>query len=689
MNHCRPGFTGLGPPNRSRLLAAAGLALTLAGCPSADPPPASDDDDSTEAGWECVVPAGADPDFTEQLGCRDDFDALASAPLDASIPGARSAKTVMDRLDDDHQYFQNSVRYPIHWDFAFDHLGPPLLPPVPQLSQFNQTEYFSPDRRFVLGALTWYEGPQVWAWEMAPYDAAGAEMIASGFRSVVANTWIGDEVLFHPTSDDLLEVAADLPDDVPVITTDELFEGIDYQPLNLATSTGQLRFVPASDTDDVGFREIVVLESVPNDIPIVAGIVTEEFQTPLSHINVLSQNRGTPNMSLRGAWDDETLRDLEGKWVELTVGAFDWSIREITQDEADAWWEENRPEPIVVDMMDTTVTELTDITSVLDLDTLSLEDALGEAVPAFGGKASHFAGLAHIPEVPNPPAFVIPVYYFDQHMQANGLWDMYDAMVADPQFSADRDYRRDQLDDLRDAIKDAPVNPEHLALVMAKLADDFPNTRMRFRSSTNAEDVNGFTGAGLYESKTGDPNDPDKPVDEAMRKVWASVYSDRAWEERSFYGIEHRNIGMALLVHRSFPDEDCNGVAITANLFDPAGLEPGFYVNVQVGEESVVAPDPGVTTDQFIYYYTQPGQPIVYLFHSSLVPEGETVLTNAEVQTLGDGLDAVHQFFQPVYGTQPGVFYGMDVEFKFDSSAGNGSELYIKQARPYPGWAAR
>ena len=667
-------------------LAPLGLCGLLAACPSAAP---TDDDDATtpaEPGWECVVETGADPDYTEQLGCRDDFDALASAPLDASIPGARSTKTVMDRLDDDHQYFQNSVRYPIHWDFAFEHLGPPLLPPVAQLGQFNQTEYFSPDRRFVLGALTWYEGPQVWAWEMAPYDAAGAEMIAQGFRSVAANSWIGDQLYFHPTSDDLLQVAADLPDDVPIITTDELFAGIDYQPLNLATSVGQLSFVEPNDTDDVGYRDIVVLRSVPNDISVVAGIVTEAFQTPLSHINVLSQNRGTPNMGLRGAWENEELRALEGAWVELTVGAFDWSVREVSQAEADAWWEANRPEPIVVGPMDTSVTELTDITDVLDLENLSLGDALSAAVPAFGGKASHFAGLADIPEVPNPPAFVIPVYFFDHHMQVNGLWDQFDAMVADPDFATDPEHRRDLLDDLRDAIEDAPVDAAHLALVLQKLDDDFPGVRMRFRSSTNAEDVNGFNGAGLYTSKTGDPNDPSKPVDEAMRKVWASVYSDRAWDEREYYGIDHRNIGMALLCHRSFPDEDSNGVAITANLFDPAGLEPGFYVNVQVGEESVVAPDPGVTTDQFIHYYTQPGQPIVYLFHSSLVLPGATVLTNAEVQTLGDGLNAVHQYFLPVYGGVPGQFYGMDVEFKFDSSAGNGSELYIKQARPYPGW---
>ena len=44
-----------------------------------------------------------------------------------------------------------------------------------------------------------------------------------------------------------------------------------------------------------------MLDAVPNDISIVAGQITAEFQTPLAHINVLSVNRGTPNMALRGA----------------------------------------------------------------------------------------------------------------------------------------------------------------------------------------------------------------------------------------------------------------------------------------------------------------------------------------------------------------------------------------------------
>ena len=115
---------------------------------------------------------------------------------------------------------------------------------------------------------------------------------------------------------------------------------------------------------------------------------------------------------------------------------------------------------------------------------------------------------------------------------------------------------------------------------------------------------------------------------------------------------------------------------------DPSGLEPAFYINAQVGEHSVVQPDPGVTTDQILYYYGMPGQPVVYVRRSSLVEPGETVLTTAQLYELGTALDAIHRYFYPVYGVGAS-FYAMDTEFKVTAEG----RLEIKQARPYPGWS--
>jgi phosphoenolpyruvate synthase/pyruvate phosphate dikinase len=225
-------------------------------------------------------------------------------------------------------------------------------------------------------------------------------------------------------------------------------------------------------------------------------------------------------------------------------------------------------------------------------------------------------------------------------------------------------------------------------LLRDKLAG-FSEDRIRFRSSTNAEDLDGFTGAGLYTSNTGVKSDWDDVLD-AVRTVWSSVWFFRAFEERAFRSIDHRAVGLALLVHMSFPDpyEAANGVALTGNPFDPSGLEPGFYVNVQAGAVSVVQPDTGATTDQFIYHFGSPGQPVVYQSRSSLAPEGQNVLAARQIHELGEALEAIHRRFSPAYGPAAGNqgFYAMDTEFKFYIyDEGAEPELVVKQARPHPG----
>jgi hypothetical protein len=665
---------------RPAILRMAAVALVVSGCAGEDsdsktPPVGSE--------WDCVLPDAPEPDSSDQVGCWSDFERLASDPLDASIPGAESAKTIIDRTDDGALYFINSERYPIHYEFASAFLSGDGLPIVPDLGSFNTTEYYAPERRFLLGAVTWYTEPGVFVYELAPYDTSDAEMIAEAFRAIVANSYFGEELLFHPTSMAIEEVAKTLPDDIPIITTDELFAGITYQPLNLGTSMGQLRFYTSDEVEDyVNYREIVVLDKIPNDISVVAGTITGEFQTPLAHINVLAQNRGTPNMALRGAFEDDTLRGLEGKWVELTVDALEWSIREVTETEADAWWDANRPEPLEVTPMDTSVEGIWGCEEILDA-SLSVEEAIPLRIPAFGGKVSHMAAMTRIgADVPMPKCLGIPVYWYDQHMRTHGLWDVYAEYTTRPEWLDPRT-RADLLEDLKDQIEDAPMSAELLAEIRSIIDEDFDRIKMRFRSSTNAEDLGGFSGAGLYSSKSGKWDEDGEDIEDAITDVWASVWNPRAWEEREYYGISHTGVGMAILVNPTYDDEQANGVAITANIFDTSGLEPAFYINVQKGEESVVLPDEGVTTDQILYYYDSPGQPVVYIRRSNLVPDGETVMSNAELYELGTALSAIHAHFLPAYG-RSGGFYAMDIEFKITEDG----RLEIKQARPYPGWQA-
>jgi hypothetical protein len=652
---------------------------------------ASDVDDVAVA-VGCAIDDGAEtPDSLPRLGCVADFEALASEPLDTSIPGARSVKVVFDREGGDILYFQNSQKYPIHHDFAAAHLSGQGLPVVPSLATFNETQYYAPDRRFLLGALTHYEGPDLWVLEISPYDTMSAAMITTLYTAVKGKLWDPGLLGFHPTSDNVSAEAASLTDAVSIVTTDDIYAGITYQPLNLAVAYGRLHKLTAAElaTTYVSYREIVVLDAVPNDITVVAGIITEEFQTPLSHINVLSQNRKTPNMGLVGAMSDATLTALDGRWVRLEVGALAWSISEATQEEADAWWEGHRPTPVVLPDPDLTVTDLVDIEAVTPEPATpsGLRAAIAESVRAFGGKAAHYSVLARTSDVPIKKAFAIPAYYYVQFMTKNGFYDRVDAMLADPEFVADPAVRDAALAELREDMGVAPMDDAFQTLLRRKLNADYPGQSMRFRSSTNSEDLDGFPCAGCYESHTGDADDWGDTLD-AIRETWASAWLFRTFEERAYNGVDHSAVVMPLLVHQNFPDEEANGVALTANPYDPTGNQPGFYINVQFGGDvEVVHPPAGTTSDQIVYLFDQPGQPAIYLSHSNLVAANATVLSNAQLYALGKALDAIHTRFSPAYGPASGNtgWYAMDVEFKFDGEDGEVPKLYIKQARPNPG----
>ena len=654
-----------------------------------------------ERSWACVTAEGEEFDSLSEIGCADDFERASAEPADSSLPGARSVKTIIDRVDGNRLYFLNTNEYPLHYEFASAHLSAVNdLPAIADQAAFNEN-YLSAQRRFYLGTITYYEEPAKWVYEITPYDTSTSAMIEETFALLRGSSYFGKDLTFHPTGAEVEAMAEQLPASIPTISTDELYDGVDYQPLNLGKSTGILRFRTAAEVDGTytPFREIVVLDAVPNDISIVSGIITSQFQTPLAHINVLSVNRGTPNMALRGATDLSDLRALEDKWVELTVGPFAWEIREISQGEADQWWEENKPEPLVVQSMDLTVTDLREASEMIDPE-LELGDGIQEAIRAFGAKATNYGALldaqldgafADLPDIdgdgPIAPGFGVPMYYYHQFMTDNGLYDRIEALMAAPEW-ADPVLRSEALDNFKDELRTKPVRQEVIDAVVARAAALFPGENIRFRSSTNSEDLGTFTGAGLYNSETGIPgiaNDQTDSVAWAMKKVWSQVWNPRAYEEREYFSMDHLEVGMALLVHANFPDEESQGVAITNNPFDTTGTLPAFFVNAQVGNNDVVTPDLGVTPDAYLHYFFNPGKPIVFTQRSSLVPEGQTVLSADQSHRLGIALNAIHSYFASAYA-QTGQWYALEVDFKFDDKFNPGSpQLFVKQARPYPG----
>ena len=101
--------------------------------------------------------------------------------------------------------------------------------------------------------------------------------------------------------------------------------------------------------------------------------------------------------------------------------------------------------------------------------------------------------------------------------------------------------------------------------------------------------------------------DPDenneRTIERGLKKVWASLWNARAFEERDYYQIDHSQTRMGILVSLAFPHEDSNGVAFTG---DPvAGHKDYFVINVQMGDESVVQPGTGITPEKVLLHFTE------------------------------------------------------------------------------------
>jgi Pyruvate phosphate dikinase, AMP/ATP-binding domain/Lamin Tail Domain len=648
------------------------------------------------------VENSCDPVLSREVGDRirhlrtpGDFEALGSGETRV---GMQSAKFVLDMEAGGVVHLLGSTRWPLHYTFVREQIyGQPALDRCDpeQAAEFHQgwvdfsrDEYFVVDgRRFLLGTLTHHGGTGLHAVEYAQGDVIVGEQMKLGFFSAVAHTQNPTEWVLHPQDPEQAERALEVDGQLPIVDPNAPYAGLTYQPLTEGLAYGTLRFVPAAQLKSVplGPEVIVVTDDVPNDIPFVGGLITEAFQTPLAHVNVLSQNRGTPNAALKDARTVlapylEQLVKLEVKGVELLVELADPA-------EAQAFWDAQAPTgPPLSPRLDSSVRGVQ-----------PLADHGLDSLPIIGAKAAQLAELARVniahagcvaSSVPiNTPRdpFAIPLVHSQEHFVNSGAWELLADLQTEPTFGTDPVARAESLALVRQLILDAPIEAMLLEEVKQTIVAQFSGARVRFRSSSNTEDLPGFNGAGLYTSTAVEIDTLGEAdgVEDAIREIWASLWNARAYDERRHARIDDTDVAMGVLVQPAFPSEEANGVAMSRDLLDPSRGDI-YYINVQAGEASVTNPAPSVTTEQLVYRW---GRSPLIMYHSeSSLLEGlrsppATVLTPSEVTELACALGAVHDWFEPLLNADSAdPWFTMEVEFKF---IGEERALLLKQARPY------
>ena len=149
-------------------------------------------------------------------------------------------------------------------------------------------------------------------------------------------------------------------------------------------------------------------------------------------------------------------------------------------------------------------------------------------------------------------------------MKHNGLYDDIKEMLAGEDFQMDFAIQDDMLADLRDAIKNAET-PQWITDALTEMHATFPaGQSLRYRSSASNEDLPGFSGAGLYDSKTQHPDETaEDGIAKSLKQVYASLWNFRAFTEREFHRIDHLAAAMGMLVHLNYSDELASGVAVS------------------------------------------------------------------------------------------------------------------------------
>ena len=617
--------------------------------------------------------------YLDSIESQKDSTCLENVPNSSNYSKTKEIKGIYDKSNN-KIYFINSSLFQLHYDFASQ-----VLNYSEGHVAFDTTEYYRiGDRKYDLFTLVHYLDSDIWTIEFSIGDRIDSSSIESLYNRVVQYTFFGNKLKYFPRSEDKIKNIELLKDKIPIISVEEIYKNQKYQAMNTGITYGKLRKINIEDIGkvDINSHDIIMTNGLPNDMPVVAGIITTEHQHNLSHINVLSVNRGTPNMVQTDAFYSDNFKQFENKYVMLNVSANDFEIKEVTEKEVSNFWLSKQNKKIISLEIDRTTKGLQDMKN------LSHKD-----IKLVGAKAANFAELTKIEindEKDNSSfvrtpesAFAIPMYYYLEHLKENGIDVLIEEKLKELKDLTDENSKIQKLKEIQDAIQNAPINKEFLEAVENKITSLGNYKKMKFRSSTNAEDLEEFNGAGLYDSYSGELGNEKKSIEKAIKKVWASLWNYRAYEEREYFNIDEKTVAMGILVHRSFPNEELNGVAITTNIADRN--YPAFTINAQLGEESVVLPENGSIPEQFLYYfiyfdpYSEPQ--IEYITYSSLSPN-KSIMTDEEKAYLAYVLNSIKKkfYYDILLTNESFTSFGLDIEFKFDTSD---RKLYIKQVRPY------
>ena len=216
---------------------------------------------------------------------------------------------------------------------------------------------------------------------------------------------------------------------------------------------------------------------------------------------------------------------------------------------------------------------------------------LAHTLPQAGGKATSLARLMSA-DVPVPDGFVVTTRTYDHFVECNGL-----QAIVRQQFEAHSHLTSDAAQLMASRLRlrfEAANIPQEIADVVSSAYQTLGSPRVAIRSSATCEDLPSTSFAGQHDShlNIGAP----ESLLVAIRKCWASLWTQRAILYRHRMRLESDAIKMAVVVQAMVPAE-VSGVLFTAH--PTTGDRFEMVVNASYGlGEAIVSGE--VTPDNFV-----------------------------------------------------------------------------------------
>ncbi|MDB5679465.1 MAG: pyruvate, phosphate dikinase [Sphingomonas bacterium] len=460
----------------------------------------------------------------------------------------------------------------VHWintrqyRFHFDFLQSRYLT-LADSATFNTANYSNADRRFVLGAVVRYPRLARYGVELWEGDVVEPALLTAMMTQLQAT--FHAPLTFKPNSDQQRAAAAKAG--LPTIGIEEAYGSREQLVLNRGKAVGRLVLVGEGEEDALLPGDIALLRTTPIRMPPVAGIVSATFTTPINHVSLLAKTWGIPNVYRADA--DRLWAALAGKQVVLDAAGATVTLRLATAAEVRKAEQAQGARAIRAPRADLAYTGLP-----------ALADQTASWVNRTGTKAANLGTVAAMTRRSSagftvPPGFSVPFAFYDRFVAANGVGGDIEAFLKDPRRS-DPAWRARALAALRARFAGGHVPEADIAAIAARRSALLGDKGVFVRSSTNAEDLPGFNGAGLYDTV---PNVTGRDaLAAALKTVWGSLWNDRAYLAREKARIDHRAVRAAVLIQIGI-DADAAGVMTTVDPFDERSDERRLFIAAKRG----------------------------------------------------------------------------------------------------------